>query len=123
MPDMPSATGDQPAARRRPLVELLTIPGCPNRDAAIALVRRVCEQFGGDAEVRVVEVPDQQAAEQARFLGSPTIRVNGRDIAPGAEQDIEYVHGCRLYQGEYSLRALPDEAWLREALATAEVQR
>jgi len=112
---MPSASSDQPAAQR-PLIELLTTPDCPHRDAALALVRRVCGQSDGQAEVRLVEVPDQPAAERLRFQGSPTIRVNGRDIEPGAQQNHEYVCGCRLYQGQYSLRGLPEEAWLRQAL-------
>jgi hypothetical protein len=101
-------------------VEVLVTPGCPHRDAAIALARRVCEQRGGTAAVRVVEVPTQQAAERVRFLGSPTIRVNGRDIEPGAEWSVEVVHGCRLYQGAHSLHGRPEEAWLRQALHHAE---
>jgi hypothetical protein len=119
---MPRPTGNQPAAQRRPLVELLTTSNCPHRDAALALVQRVCGQLDGQAEIRVIQVPDQQAAEQARFLGSPTIRVNGRDVEPGAEQNDEYVCGCRLYQGEHSLRGLPEEAWLRQALQNAHSQ-
>jgi hypothetical protein len=110
----------QPPARSRPLVEVLTFQGCPNRDAAIALVERVGTQLGSNAEVRVIEVPDQQAAEQARFLGSPTIRVDGRDIEPGADRRQEFVHACRLYQGQHSLHPLPEEDWLRQALLTAE---
>jgi mannose/cellobiose epimerase-like protein (N-acyl-D-glucosamine 2-epimerase family) len=43
-------------------------PGLPHRDAAVALVKRVCQEFGDNVAVRVAEVPDQQAAEQARFL-------------------------------------------------------
>jgi hypothetical protein len=76
--------------------------------------------LGGNAEVRVIEIPDQQAAEQTRFPGSPTIRVDGRDIEPGADRRREFVHACRLYQGQYSLHGLPEEAWLRQALLTAE---
>jgi hypothetical protein len=118
---MASASGDQPAAQRRPLVELLTTRDCPHRDAALALVQRVCGQLDGQAEVQVVEVADQPTAEQARFLGSPTIRVNVRDIEPGAEWNDEYVCGCRLYRGKHSLRGLPEEAWLRQALQDAQI--
>jgi hypothetical protein len=117
---MASASGTQPAAQRRLLVELLTTSNCPHRDAALVLVQRVCGQLDRQAEVRVVEVADQQAAERLRFLGSPTIRVNGRDIEPSAEQNDEYVHSCRLYRGEHSLRGLPEEAWLRQALQDAQ---
>jgi hypothetical protein len=117
---MPDATDRQPAGSRPPLVEVLVTPACPHRDAAIALARRVCEHHGGQAEVRVVQVADQPAAERLRFLGSPTIRVNGRDIEPGAGWNFEVVHGCRLYQGPHSLHGLPQEAWLRQALQEAQ---
>ena len=116
----PTSAANQPAARRRPLMEVLTFPGCPNRDAAIALAVRVREQLGSAAEVRVIDIPDQPAAEQVGFLGSPTIRVDGRDIEPGADDQQEYVHACRLYQHQHSLRGLPEEDWLRQALRTAE---
>jgi hypothetical protein len=116
----PTSAARQPPAQQRPLIEVLTFPGCPNRDAAIALAVRVREQLGSAAEVRVIDIPDQPAAEQVGFLGSPTIRVDGRDIEPGAEWQQEYVHACRLYQHEHSLRGLPQEGWLRHALRTAE---
>lgn len=121
---MPTAsTAHQPPGRQQPLVEVLTFPGCPNRDAAIALAKRVCAQLGSNAEVGVIDIPDQQAADRARFLGSPTIRVDGRDIEPGAERSEEYVHACRLYQGQHSLRGLPDEDWLRQALDAADARQ
>ena len=110
----------QPAAHQRPLIELLTFAGCPNREAALTLIERVRAQLASNAEVQVIEVPDQPAAEQLRFLGSPTIRVEGGDIEPGADRRHEYVHACRLYQGQHSLRGLPEEDWLRRALFTAE---
>jgi hypothetical protein len=108
---------------QRPLVEVLAFPGCPNRDGAIALAERVCAELASNAEIQVLDICDQQAAEQARYLGSPTIRVDGRDVEPGAEQCVEYMHTCRLYQGDHSLRGLPEEAWLRQALEDAQARR
>ena len=111
-----------PTGASRPLVEVLITPDCPHRDAAIALTRQVCDQHGGKAEVRVVQVADQPAAERLRFAGSPTIRVDGRDIEPGAEWNVEVVYGCRLYQGPHSLHGLPEVAWLRHALQEAQAR-
>ena len=119
---MADAAGSQPTNSDLPLVEVLVTPDCPHRDAAIALVRRVSAPLAGQVEVRVIQIPDQPAAEQLRFVGSPSIRVNGRDIEPGAELSYEFVHGCRLYQGAHSLHGLPEEDWLRHALRNAEVQ-
>jgi hypothetical protein len=104
-------------------VEVLAFPGCPNRAGAIALVERVCAELASNAEIQVRDICDQQAADQARSLGSPTIRVDGRDVEPGAEHCVEYLHTCRLYQGEHGLRGLPEEAWVRQALQDAQVRR
>jgi hypothetical protein len=98
-----------------PTVEVLAFQGCANRQQALDLVRRVAGELGLDPEVRIVEVPDPDAAEREGFLGSPTIRVNGRDIEPGADARTEYVHACRIYQTGAGPRGLPDEAWLRAA--------
>jgi hypothetical protein len=123
-PELPAATpAGQPAVQPRPLVEVLTVAGCPNRDAAIALVHRVCAELGSNAEIRLIDIPDQLAAEQVRFLGSPTIRVDGRDVEPDADRCVEYICSCRLYRGRHSLRGLPEEAWLRQALQAARACR
>jgi hypothetical protein len=93
---MPGAIGSQSAGQQGPLVELLITSSCPHRDAALALVERVCGQLGGDVEIRVVEVADQQAAEQARFLGSPTIRVTvaTSSLAPSGTTSTCMAAGC-----------------------------
>jgi hypothetical protein len=102
---------------------VLLVAGCPERDAAIALVHRACVELGSSAEIRVIDIPDQQAAEQARFLGSPTIRVDGRDVDPDADRYAEYICSCRIYQGQHGPRGLPEEAWVHQALQDAQVRR
>lgn len=101
-----------------PLVEVLTFEGCPHAEPALELVKRVLAESGISAKVRRVDVPDPEAAAAHRFLGSPTIRVNGHDIEPGAgagERD-EYVLSCRVYRTQSGLKGEPDERWLRDAL-------
>jgi hypothetical protein len=50
-----------------PVIEVLYVEHCPCVLAAQSLVRRVCAELGFDAEIRTVLIPDQAAAEQARF--------------------------------------------------------
>ena len=100
-----------------PLVEVLTFAGCPHAEPALELVRRVVADAGVVATVRRVDVRDSEAAAAHRFLGSPTIRVNGRDIEPGAQEERgEYVLSCRVYRTPSGLKGEPDERWLRDAL-------
>jgi hypothetical protein len=67
---------------RRPLVEILYLDGCPNHEPALTLVKRVDRELGTNAAIRLVNVPDDATAERVRFLGSPTIRVDGVDVDP-----------------------------------------
>ena len=98
-------------------IEILTFEGCPNAAAARELVERVVDDSRVEAEVAYVNVPDPETAEGLRFLGSPTVRVDGRDIEPGADDRTEYVLACRIYRTEHGLTGVPDDGWLRAALA------
>jgi predicted RNA-binding protein with PIN domain len=104
---------------RRPRVEILYIEECPNHQPARALVDRIAAELRVKPEIHVVEVADADAAIQLRFLGSPTVRVNGRDVEPGAEERREFVLSCRVYRSERGFSGKPDERWIREALAEA----
>ena len=109
-----AAAGD--ASGGRPLVEILSFAGCPNHLGAIELVERVSGEVGLDPEIRVLDVPDQDAAERLRFLGSPTIRVGGRDVDPRAEERSDYALSCRVFRTEAGIAGQPDERWVRDAL-------
>lgn len=52
-----------------------------------------------------------------RFLGSPTIRIGGRDVDPHTEERTDYGLSCRVFRTEAGIAGQPDERWLRDALA------
>lgn len=108
-----------PDAARKTEIEILTFEGCPNREHAITLVSGIVAELGTDAEIRIVDVPDAETAAKTRFLGSPTIRVNGGDIEPGADERRYFVHSCRVFKTEWGLSGQPDAQWLRDALVGA----
>ena len=103
----------------RPHVEILYFDGCPNHEGARALVERIAADVRVEPEIQLVQVPDADAAVKLRFLGSPTVRVDGRDVEPGAEERREFVLSCRVYRSERGFSGQPDEAWVREALTGA----
>lgn len=103
----------------RPRVEILYFDGCPNHEATRSLVERVAAELRVQPEIELVHVPDADAATRLRFLGSPTVRVDGLDVEPGAERRDDFVYSCRVYRHETGLSGLPDEGLIREALAKA----
>ena len=104
---------------KRPLVEILYFDGCPNHTDARLLVELVAEELRLEPEIRMVEVPDRDAATRLRFLGSPSVRVNGSDVEPGGDDRGEFVLSCRVYRSDRGFAGQPDEAWIRAALREA----
>jgi hypothetical protein len=99
------------------VVEVLYVDGCPNHLPALALLDRIADELGIELELRLVKVADQEAARRLRFLGSPTIRVGGRDVDPHTQERSDYGLSCRVFRTEAGITGRLDERWLRDALA------
>ena len=61
-------------------VELLWWEGCPSHPEALTELERILREEGVPADVTRVEIEDDDQARRERFPGSPTIRIDGRDI-------------------------------------------
>ena len=63
-------------------VKVLSIKGCQATPLTIELVESVAKEINIniDLNVTVIETPEQ--AQVNRFIGSPTVQINGLDIEP-----------------------------------------
>lgn len=103
----------------RPIcVEVLAFAGCPNAEAAQTLVEHMVGELDVDVLVELVDVPDAETATRVGFLGSPTIRVNGLDVDPGAASRMPS-YACRIYRTESGPSGVPEPRWIRDALERA----
>lgn len=100
-------------------VELLYFQGCPNHEALLPHLERLLSEAQIPAKIGLREIRDDETAQRERFLGSPTVRVDGRDIEPGAETRVDFGLKCRLYKVPSGLRGAPLDDWVLEALARA----
>ncbi len=71
-------------------IEILYSEGCGHSGSTLALVREVLDELGCEAEIRELRVADPAEAERLRFLGSPTVRVDGVDVEPDATSRIAF---------------------------------
>jgi hypothetical protein len=101
-------------------IELLFWAGCPSHPKALTDLREAMGELGLDpSAVLVSEVRDEADAERERFVGSPTIRIDGRDIEPAEGEP--YNLNCRVYhRRDGRISATPDPADVREALLAAQ---
>jgi hypothetical protein len=102
-----------------PRIEILYFAGCPNYGRVRELVERTATELDVQPHVELVEVRDPDAAVELRFLGSPTVRIDGRDVEPGADARSDFTFSCRLYRTNTGVAGAPDPVWIRAMLAAA----
>ena len=95
-------------------VELLYTEGCPHVAAYLRHLQQLVAGVGLDEPVRTHVVADEDEARQERFLGSPTVRIAGLDVDPGAEG--RYGLTCRLYATPEGPQHQPADDWVLSRL-------
>jgi hypothetical protein len=97
-------------------VEVLFFDGCPSHERLLPRLTQLIDEAGVDAELVLRRVESLEAAEAERFLGSPTVRIDGRDIDPTADDRDDYGLKCRLYRTPEGASGTPPDDWVRSVL-------
>lgn len=103
-------------------IRFLYYEDCPSHDDAMQRLQQIMAEEGVSAEIEVIKVETDAQAEALRFVGSPTIRIDGTDIDPPPEA-APYALTCRVYRlndGRFS--PLPDPERIRAALRSVKQQ-
>ena len=96
-------------------IELLFFDGCPSWERAWEELGRALVQLSLEVTVRLRNIADLHEDEKTGFAGSPSIRVNGRDLEG---YDGPAVMACRRYPGNHN-HGWPSPALLRRRLRAA----
>jgi hypothetical protein len=98
-------------------VELLWWEGCPSHPQALADLRDALRDEGVPEEaLEVRHIATEAEAEEAGFPGSPTIRVDGEDVAPPGHGEPAGLT-CRVYRlRDGRVSPVPDPQDVREKL-------
>ena len=97
-------------------VEVLAFEGRPNVELALQRARAALVSTRAEADVAVVRLEDDTSAKRQRFLGSPTIRVDGVDVEPSARDRTDFGMQCRVYAVDGRLDGAPPVVWIEAAL-------
>jgi hypothetical protein len=99
-------------------VTLRYFDGCPHWRVAFDRINEVLREeglTGVEPVLELVETPED--AERLRFVGSPTILIQGRDPFGGPEESVGL--SCRVYRTPDGLAGSPMPDQLRAALREA----
>ena len=97
-------------------VELLYFDGCPNYETLLPRMHELVARAGVTAEVELRRVESDEEAQRQRFLGSPSVRVGGRDIERDADTRKDFGLKCRLYRADSGTSGVPPDSWVLAAL-------
>ena len=102
-------------------VEVLYIDGCPNHRRTLERVKELLNELRSAADLIEVPITDLGSALANRFLGSPTVRVNGIDVEPSARNSNQFGLACRTYRAGAKWDGVPSFKLIRQALEQAQV--
>ena len=97
-------------------IEVLYFEGCPNHPTTMEMVREALDSLGRKDPIHKIEVRTQAEAEAIRFLGSPSIRIDGSDIEPWARTAKGFGLSCRTYVTGTQRAGVPSRELLRRAI-------
>ncbi|CUR54302.1 DF family (seleno)protein [Nocardioides sp.] len=102
-----------------PSIELLFFDGCPHHETFLPHLRQLLGEYAVAIPITLVRIDSEDDARARRFLGSPSLRVNGHDVdltAAGRNSDANYGLQCRLYSTPNGTTGTPPDQWILDAL-------
>jgi hypothetical protein len=102
-------------------VEVLYVADCPSHAPAVAMLAAILAEEGMAPDIHQVLVSDAAMARELTFRGSPTIRIDGRDVEGEPEEAAGSAVCCRLYYGSPRI-GMPPAAMVRRAVRAAQRQ-
>lgn len=100
-------------------IEVLYVAGCPSYEPLMSRLRALLRRAGIEDEIEPLLVESEEHARRLRFVGSPTVRIDGRDVEPGADARTEHGVACRLYRSAHGVAGLPADGVIIAALRAA----
>ncbi|MHA1758174.1 MAG: DF family (seleno)protein [Promethearchaeota archaeon] len=97
-------------------IEFLYFEECPNYKKAYEVLESVLREENIDAEIKKIIVKTNKDAIYHRFLGSPSIRINGNDVEKSASQRDDYGMKCRLYNVSGRFTGIPSYEMIKNAI-------
>ena len=97
-------------------IDFLYYEDCPSHEQALARLHQVLAEEGIDAHITIHKIETEAQAQSWRFVGSPTILVEGEDIDPPPPNTPPALT-CRVYRWENGrISPLPSPEMIRRAL-------
>jgi hypothetical protein len=96
-------------------IEIFYFDSCPSYKQAITNVKAALRETKIQADLQLIKVATEAKSEKVGFQGSPSIRINGKDIE-GRDEGFSF--GCRLYTVNGKPATVPSIEFIKGRLTT-----
>ncbi|MHA1790648.1 MAG: DF family (seleno)protein [Candidatus Helarchaeota archaeon] len=96
-------------------IRFLYFEGCPNQEKALNLLREVIKSKGIDENIEIIDVKSENETKRYKFLGSPSIQINRKDIEKERRND-QPLFGCRVYFYNGKYQGVPPKKLIEKAI-------
>ena len=120
-------------------IELLYILDCPWCVKTKELIRKSLKELKVNADIEEILIDSEEKAKRYNFVGSPTVRINGKDIQEEVNKERclpceelsehikkatefvkkECIYGCRIYFYKGKQYPYPPKEMIKEAIKRA----
>lgn len=98
------------------MIEFLYFEGCASYKQALDRLQTILAEKKIESPVEMIVVESDAMAEALKFPGSPTIRINGRDVHPDSVLEKGFSQKCRVYNDNGILNGFPHGRWIERAV-------
>jgi len=99
-------------------ISFLYFEECPNSDSALKLLKEVLSEKNIKDDIDIIKIESEEDAYRYKFLGSPSIYINGKDIEKERRND-EPLYGCRVYKTIDGYSGIPSREMILYAINEA----
>ncbi len=90
-------------------IEFLYFEGCPNHEIALSNLKESLSELDIHTDIKIIKVESPEDALEYRFLGSPSIRINNKDLEIEEDNSTEYSMRCRRYKNGETMVGFPSK--------------
>jgi hypothetical protein len=98
-------------------IELMYFENCPSWKEAFQHLSELINDLNLEMSILLKNIETNEEAAKYEFPGSPTIKINGKDIFPTNRSN--FALGCRIYDTPEGYRGSPTRKMIEEALESS----
>ena len=97
-------------------IYILFIEGCPSVLTVARHIKEIISEEAVDAEIKLVLIETLEDARRLHFTGSPTVRINGKDVETNFQDNKDYGLQSRQYYINGRKYNYPSKSMIEDAV-------